>query len=699
MEIHGTHVTYTKQTWANGVAGGTPISAARLTHMEEGIYAAHLASGHVLESGGVGVNAALAINAATLTNPTIVLTGVHYYSTPILFGTDDRNIVFAPGAQLLKATTFTDLYSIEITGERVKFFNFYQDGQRATAANQTYGMVFAAGALDCEMHYSTVKSNKFHGLQVDPGASLSLYDCDISDNVHSPLAGYGVLNYGIIRTYGDCTFNNNGRTGIYTDVSTSDWHIEGQARTNGARGFDLSGDKGTAIIRAQDNGFIDVVLDRTHACNVDAESIDAGKTSAQDGIAIELLGSSGNTLRAKVIRPRGFGIAIARRFEQPTRTVVTDGGGETITFNASTAAIAAPGAGVIENEYLTWTGKSGSDLTGITRGQRGTATVAHPATRDLMVIPSSALTADPGAGGTTWAVGSTAAFTSSGFAWCQDEIVTYTAKTATQLLNVRRGQLNTTAATHAIGQVVAPFLESHRNTIVLDYDGYGSPDGDPGIQISGGSSYNDITAVIRNALVPVSIGEEPWPKNNDHNIIRLYAENCVYGGVIITGGNNNYFPNPVLVDCWNFDAAISTAAFYFNDQRANLSAYGFGTVNNNKVTDYEIRTISAPAPTNKFAQLNTASGNTAETFLTGTVVWDPPSVADNAATTTTFSIPGAKVGDICTAAFSTYVTAGAFLVAHVFADDEVVVALYNRSGGALDLASGTVRVVVHKFGA
>lgn len=692
-------MSYTKQAWLNGVVGATPISAARLNYMEAGIEAANISSGHPLPTGGPGVNAALAINAAVLTNRTIILIGTHYYSTPILFGTADTNVIFAPGASLLKATTFTDNYSIEVTAPRVKFFNFHQDGQRLTAANQTYGMVFAAGATDCEMHYSSVRSNKFHGLQVDPGASLSLYDCDVSDNVHSALAGYGVLNYGIIRTYGDCTFNDNGRTGLYTDVSTSDWHIEGQARTNGARGFDLSGDKGTARIRAQDNGYIDVVLDRTHACNIDAESIDSGKTAAQDGIAIELLGSSGNTVRAKVIRPRGFGIAIARRFEQPTHTVVTDGGGATITLNASTAAITAPGAGVIENEYLTWTGKSGSDLTGVTRGQRGTTGVAHAATRDLMVLPSSALTADPGAGGTTWAVGSTAAFTPSGFAWCQDEIVTYTAKTATQLLNVRRGQLNTTAAAHAIGQVVAPFLESHRNTIFLDYDGFGTPDGDPGIQISGGSSYNDITAVIRNALVPVSIGEEPWPKTNDHNIIRLYAENCPYGGVIITGGNNNYFPNPILVDCYNFDAAISTAAFYFDNQRANLSAYGFGTVDNNKVTDYEIRTISAPAPTNKFAQLNTATGNTAETYLTGTLVWNPPSVADNAATTTTFSIPGAKVGDICTVAFSTYVTAGAFMIAHVFADNDVVVALYNRSGGALDLASGTVRVVVHKFGA
>jgi YD repeat-containing protein len=30
-------VAYTKQTWANGPSGGTPISAARLQHIEDGI--------------------------------------------------------------------------------------------------------------------------------------------------------------------------------------------------------------------------------------------------------------------------------------------------------------------------------------------------------------------------------------------------------------------------------------------------------------------------------------------------------------------------------------------------------------------------------------------------------------------------------------------------------------------------------------
>lgn len=32
-------MAYTKQTWANGKAGGTPLSATRLNHIEDGIFA------------------------------------------------------------------------------------------------------------------------------------------------------------------------------------------------------------------------------------------------------------------------------------------------------------------------------------------------------------------------------------------------------------------------------------------------------------------------------------------------------------------------------------------------------------------------------------------------------------------------------------------------------------------------------------
>lgn len=56
-------MAYTKQTWANLVAGGTPLSAARLSHMEDGIEAAHLLE-RVLVMGKAGAVAATETDAA-----------------------------------------------------------------------------------------------------------------------------------------------------------------------------------------------------------------------------------------------------------------------------------------------------------------------------------------------------------------------------------------------------------------------------------------------------------------------------------------------------------------------------------------------------------------------------------------------------------------------------------------------------------
>lgn len=44
-------MAYEKQTWANGSVGGTPLSAERLTHIEDGIEASEMNSDVILQSG------------------------------------------------------------------------------------------------------------------------------------------------------------------------------------------------------------------------------------------------------------------------------------------------------------------------------------------------------------------------------------------------------------------------------------------------------------------------------------------------------------------------------------------------------------------------------------------------------------------------------------------------------------------------
>jgi hypothetical protein len=80
--------------------------------------------------------------------------------------------------------------------------------------------------------------------------------------------------------------------------------------------------------------------------------------------------------------------------------------------------------------------------------------------------------------------------------------------------------------------------------------------------------------------------------------------------------------------------------------------------------------------------------------LAGSAVWDPGSVADGDVTSTTLAVTGARAGQPCSVAFETVVPAGAILAGTVTANDVVTVTLFNKTGGALDLVSGTLHAEV-----
>lgn len=86
-------------------------------------------------------------------------------------------------------------------------------------------------------------------------------------------------------------------------------------------------------------------------------------------------------------------------------------------------------------------------------------------------------------------------------------------------------------------------------------------------------------------------------------------------------------------------------------------------------------------------------------ILTGSKTHDFASIANGASTNTTVTVTGAALGDFAVASLNVSggVVAGAGLVASVTAADTVTVTLLNQSGGAVDLASGTLRVLVLKI--
>lgn len=79
--------------------------------------------------------------------------------------------------------------------------------------------------------------------------------------------------------------------------------------------------------------------------------------------------------------------------------------------------------------------------------------------------------------------------------------------------------------------------------------------------------------------------------------------------------------------------------------------------------------------------------------ISGSVVWDPSSVAMGASTSTTISAPGAALGNFVQVSFSLDLQ-GMSLTGYVSAADTVTAVLQNNTGGSLDLGSGTVKARV-----
>lgn len=78
------------------------------------------------------------------------------------------------------------------------------------------------------------------------------------------------------------------------------------------------------------------------------------------------------------------------------------------------------------------------------------------------------------------------------------------------------------------------------------------------------------------------------------------------------------------------------------------------------------------------------------------ITFNPANAADGAGeTATTITVTGAVLGDFAIASFSLSLQ-GILLTAYVSAADTVTCRFQNETGGAIDLASGTLRVLVLK---
>lgn len=82
--------------------------------------------------------------------------------------------------------------------------------------------------------------------------------------------------------------------------------------------------------------------------------------------------------------------------------------------------------------------------------------------------------------------------------------------------------------------------------------------------------------------------------------------------------------------------------------------------------------------------------------LTGTVVWNPASLADGAGeTSAAITVTGAALGDFVQVS-APYDLQGILATAYVSAANTVRIRIQNETGGVIDLASGTWRVAVRQ---
>jgi len=79
--------------------------------------------------------------------------------------------------------------------------------------------------------------------------------------------------------------------------------------------------------------------------------------------------------------------------------------------------------------------------------------------------------------------------------------------------------------------------------------------------------------------------------------------------------------------------------------------------------------------------------------LTGSITWNPASIATGGSATTSFSVTGSALGNFVQPSFSLDLQ-GLTLTSYISAADTVTAVLANNTAGAVDLASGTLKVRV-----
>ena len=134
------------------------------------------------------------------------------------------------------------------------------------------------------------------------------------------------------------------------------------------------------------------------------------------------------------------------------------------TAGFTDASVDNPGKIKLGNEIITYTGKTATTLTGVTRAAYNSESNSVIATTEISLLDSvdnlglsqrkTDVAAQLTSTATTLTVDSTADFENSGFIRVGKELIAYTGKTATSFTGLTRGVGGTTAAQHEIDAII-----------------------------------------------------------------------------------------------------------------------------------------------------------------------------------------------------------------------------------------------------
>lgn len=166
-----------------------------------------------------------------------------------------------------------------------------------------------------------------------------------------------------------------------------------------------------------------------------------------------------------------------------------------------------------------------------------------------------------------------------------------------------------------------------------------------------------------------------------------------YDGVCIEGGVEHF--SIIGMKAYN-DTAMGLAA------KQRFGIYLFSGASNNYiiVANQFSGNLSGAyqdngTGTTKHVALNQGDTPVA-TALKGSATYNPGSLTDGSINVTTVTVTGAVVGDVAVASHSAIVGAGWLLSAAVTSADTVAVTMLNKTGGTVDLPSGTLKAIVFK---